>query len=355
MSAGGPVVFLGDGEPRSPSEQIRRLAEIDAVAPLEPDDYSRGGAVERLERAMAEELGTEAAIFVATGTLANLLAIRRHCAGRGQRVLVQEQGHVYNDTGDGATLLAGLSLMPLAPGRAGVTPDEVAAALDRSDGGRVATPVGTLVIESPVRRQAGRVVPFDDLRAIVALCRERDVRTHLDGARLYMMAAATGVPVRQYAALFDSVYVSLWKYFGAPFGAILAGRAELTDGLYHERRMFGGGLPSSALAAALALDGLTGFADRFAQALARARDLVGDLDLLPGIALEPLPNGSNIFVLRLDAEVDGAGVVARLAEHQVVVPPPSDGAIHLTVNTTILRRPHDEIVSCFRDALRRRG
>jgi threonine aldolase len=330
---------------------VRRLAEIEAAGPIEGDDYSRGGAVERLERAMAEELGKEAAIFVATGTLANLLALDRHCRGRGRRVVVQEQGHIYNDTGDGATELAGLNLIPLAAGRPAFTLDELSAALEWAGSGRVETPVGALAIESPVRRQHGRVVPFEQMGAITALCRQRGIATHLDGARLYMMSAATGQSARAYAALFDSVYVSLWKYLGAPFGAILAGQAAFVEGMYHRRRAFGGGLPHSALAAALALDGLPGFADRFGRALARARELFAALDRLPGASIAPLPDGSNIFPLELDRRVDRARFAAGLAERSVVATIPAEGTVYLTVNPTILRRSNEELLGAFEQAL----
>lgn len=352
MSAAAAVSFRGDGEPRSPGDHARRLAELEAIAPIEGDDYSRGGAVERLERAMAEELGTEAAIFMPTGTLANLLALDRHCrAAGGRRVVVQEQGHVFNDTGDGATELAGLTLIPLAPDRPAFTADELAAALDRAAGGRVETPVGAVAIESPVRRQHGRVVPFDEMVAIAALCRQRGVATHLDGARLYMMAAAQGRPVREYTALFDSVYVSLWKYLGAPFGAILAGRAAFVEGMYHRRRAFGGGLPHSSLAAALALDGLPGFAERFGCAITRARELFAAVDRLPGASIAELPDGSNIFPLELDPAVDRAAFAARLAERGVLASVPAAGTAHLTVNPTILRRPLERLVEDFAAAL----
>jgi threonine aldolase len=326
---------------------IARLAQIDDAESIAADDYSRGGVVERLETTLAADLGKEAAIFFATGTLANLLALRQHCWGRGQRVLVPEQSHVYNDTGDGATLLAGLNLIPLGVGRPGFCFDEVVAAIDRAGQGRVATPVGALLIESPVRRQAGRIVDFDEIRAITSRCRERDVRTHLDGARLYMMAAATGIGVRTYAALFDSVYVSLWKYFGAPFGAILAGDRALIDGLYHQRRLFGGGVPSSALPAALVLDGLPGFAARFSAAIARARDLFAAL------GAPPFPDGSNIFPLPLPAGLDRARFVAALAADDISIaaPDPAADRALLTVNTTILRRPTAELLGAFERAL----
>ena len=88
------------------------------------------------------------------------------------------------------------------------------------------TPVGALMIESPVRRQEGKVVPFDEMQAITDYCREQGIGTHLDGARLYMMSGATGISAKTYASMFDTVYVSLYKYFGAPFGSVLVGTAE---------------------------------------------------------------------------------------------------------------------------------
>ena len=166
------------------------------------------------------------------------------------------ESHLFQDEGDTLQRLSSIAVVPLAPGRACFTVEELRASLDAAERGRVLNPVGAVVIESPVRRRAGAVVPFEEQRALTNLARSRGVGTHLDGARLFMMSAATGVPVAVYAALYDTVYVSLWKYLPAPFGAILAGPAALLEGLHHERRMFGGSLPSAALAAALALDGM---------------------------------------------------------------------------------------------------
>ena len=112
-----------------------------------------------------------------------------------------------------------------------------------------------------------------------------------------MMSGATGIPPADYAALFDTVYVSLYKYFGAPFGAILAGTAEFTDGLYHDRRMFGGGLASANFAAALALQGIDGFEERFNRAMTRANILFDKINALEGITVKPFEHGSNIFPL----------------------------------------------------------
>jgi len=196
-----------------------------------------------------------------------------------------------------------------------------------------------------------------EMRAVVELCRARGIGTHLDGARLFMMSAATGVPSRTYAALFDTVYVSLWKYLGAPFGAILAGPAALCADLYHERRTFGGSLPGAWMAAALALRGLDGFEARFAAAMARGRALCAALSALPGVDATPFADGSNILPLRLPTWVGRARLAASLLERGVVVS--ADGApagfLPLTVNTTILRRPLDELVAAFAEALSAAG
>ena len=251
------VIFRGDGEPKTPSTMLQQLAEFDQTFTLKADSYSLGGTVEQLEKKCAEMLGKEAAVFMPTGTLANHLAIRKHC-GVKPRAIVQEQSHLYNDSGDCVTRLSNINLIPLAKGCPYFTLETLKTAVAQAERGRVINPVGAVMVESPVRRQSGKIMPFDEMKAVTDYCRDKQIGSHLDGARLYMMSGATGIPPADYAALFDTVYVSLYKYFGAPFGAILAGTSEFMDVLYHDRRMFGGGLASANFAAALALQGIDG-------------------------------------------------------------------------------------------------
>jgi len=191
------------------------------------------------------------------------------------------------------------------------------------------------------------------MQAITDYCRQQQIATHLDGARLYMMSAATGIAPAMYAALFDTVYVSLYKYFGAPFGAILAGPMACIDGLYHERRMFGGSLSSAYFAAALALQGMHGFADRFAAAMAQADTLFSRLNALDGLHVERLAYGSNIFPLTLAADVNAECFLTTLRAHAILVTSSASEArqLRLTVNTTILRQPLETLVTAFTDAL----
>ncbi len=346
------VVFRGDGEPKTPRLLLERLMEYQEDVGMEVDRYSLGGTVEKLERRLAEMLGKESAIFMPTGTLANHLAVRKHCGLR-PRAVVQEQGHLYNDTGDCATRLSGIKLIPLAKDRPYFTLEELADAIARSKAGRVANHVGTVMVESPVRRQAGRIMPFDVMKDISEFSKDEGVPTHLDGARLYMMAGATGIKAKQYSALFDSVYVSLYKYFGAPYGAILVGNSEFIKDLYHERRMFGGGLSSAYMAAALALSGCDGFEERFSAAMGKARRLFDRLNALHGIEMGRYEHGSNIFPMKLNPGVDAERFISSLRRNWIFLysDEKSPDSIHLTVNTTILRQSNNDIYLAFEEAL----
>src|SRR5438093_12309570 len=297
------VVLRGDGEPQTAQGLMRRLQAFEDEVGMAPDSFARGGTVERLEQRCAAMLAKEAAVFMPPGTLANHLAIRRLC-GTKPRAVVPEQSHLYNDTGDCVPRLSGINLMPLAPGRPAFTLAELQEVLQQSVTGRVVSAVGAVMVESPVRRQHGQIMPYEDMVAITSYCQRQGIATHLDGARLYMMAAATGISPQQYPSHFDTVYISLYKYFGAPFGAILAGPRACLDDLYHERRMFGGGLASAGLAAALALQGIEGFVERFGTAMAKGAALIDCLNGYEGIRVRRFPHGSNLFPVELDPRVD---------------------------------------------------
>ena len=168
-----------------------------------------------------------------------------------------------------------------------------------------------------------------------------------------MMSAASGIGPQEYAALFDTVYVSLYKYFGAPFGAILAGDSQLIDGMFHTRRMFGGGLSSAYFAAALALRGIDGFSERFEESMLKARELFQRLNTLPDIEINEFDHGSNIFPLRIAPGVDVEKLIESLHQRNVFVYP-EEGAVtisSLTVNTTILRQSNEAIFQAFHEAL----
>ncbi len=348
------VQFRSDGLALSPGEYAALLARLATAGGIVPDEYSLGGVVAELEDRMAALLGKEAAIFMPSGTLANHLALRL-LARNGRRVLVQQESHLYNDEGDCAQQLSGLVLMPLAAGRASFTLAEAAAAIAGPAEARVAIPVGAIAIETPVRRMAGQAFDFAEMRRIVTYARERGIGLHLDGARLLIEAVYTGVAPSEYAALFDTVYVSLYKYLNAAAGAILAGPKALLDGLYHQRRMFGGGLPHVWPYAAVALHYLDGFAERFAAAVAASEKLLAALAEHPRVTVEFGSGATNVSLIHV-AGADAAALPARLLAHGIAIRPPRESSpagatFALHTNETILYRPIEDTIRQFISAL----
>lgn len=346
------VVFKGDGEPRSAANTLKYLSEMAIEGVVDQDYYTLGGVVSALELEFAERLATESAIFMPTGTLANHLAVRKHC-GLNSRAIVQEQGHIYNDTGDSISRLSSINLIPLGKDVPFYGLTDLKEQINRSNGGRVPVNIGAVVIESPVRRKYGQIMPYEEMKEITAYCKEVGIPTHLDGARLYMMAAATGINPKSYVGLFDSVYVSLYKYFGAPYGAILAGKAEFIEGLYEDRRMFGGGLMSSYVAAALALRGVGIFEENFSQAMAKSKTLFKQLNNLDGMSVKGLENGSTIFRLEMSECVDLDEFITHMRNDKIFLyrDETNPEYIFITVNTTLLRQTNVDIYKSFEKAL----
>ena len=347
--------FRSDGLGLSPASYARLLAEIAETHGIDIDDYSRGGVVAELEARMAALLGKERAVFLPSGTLANHLAVRLLTDGRGRRVLVQQESHLWNDEGDCAQHLSGLTLVPLAPGRATITLAEIEQAVAGAPEMRVAVPVGAISLETPVRRATGDAFDPVEMRMISGFARARGIGMHLDGARLLLQAAYTGIAAADTADLFDTVYVSLWKYLNAAGGAILAGPRSLLDGLYHERRMFGGSLPHAWPYAAVALHYLDGFAGRFAQAVAASEELLAALREHPRVAIERSAGATNVTILRVSG-AEAASLPQRLLARGVAIRPArhvSEGGAEFTlhINETILRRPLADIIDGFRAAL----
>src|SRR5436190_13616160 len=256
------VRLSGDGVGLTPTQYAGLLNQLVEAAGFAPDSYSLGGIVDQLEDECARVLGKERAVFMPTGTLANHMAVRA-LAGGSSRVIVQDESHFHQDEGDCAQTLSALTLMPLAPGRAAFTGDEVQHLLDQTKGARVVSRVSVLAVETPVRRKQGEHVDAAELSKIISIAKREGIRLHLDGARLFLRAAYTGENVVEYVRPFDTVYVSLYKYFNAASGAILAGPREVIEGMYHGRRMFGGGLNTVWPFAVVALHYLDGFSQRY--------------------------------------------------------------------------------------------
>jgi threonine aldolase len=344
-----PVNFRHDGLALSPAAYARLLHDITTETTLAPDNYSIGGAVAELEQRFAQRLGKPAAIYLPTGTLANQLAVRA-LAGTDRRVLVQADSHLYCDSGDAATVLSGLTLVPMAAGGTTISVADIEQQVERAAHGRVPSPVGVIAIENPVRRHSHRMVDLAELARVIDYARARGIRLHLDGARLFNLPQHSGVSVQALAEPFDTVYVSLWKHFNAASGAILAGEASVIDGLRHVRRMFGGALPQAWPVAVLA----SRFIDSYERDYAAAWDVAEALfAALPRthFNVERLDDGTSQLWLDLRT-IDAQRFVQRLSDDNISISAPSNGSsrIALQINTSLAGATAGNLIAAFERA-----
>jgi len=292
------VNFIWDGSFLSAPEYADLLMRLVDEDKIKPDYYSNGGVVEELEFKMAKLLGKESAVFMPTGTLANHIAVRK-LAGNRRRVLVPAESHLYRDSGDCAQTLSNLNLVPLGKEKTCYTLEEVINTVERTKEGRVETKIGALLIETPVRRKHNRILTLKYMKSIIEFANEESIRSHMDGARLFVQSAHTGVSPAQYSEIFDTVYTSMWKCFNAPSGAILAGSSTFTEGMFHERRMFGGGLPRAWPFAAIALHFVDGYIDEYKNARANVDRMFSILTKSDNFRLKKFDDGTHVIHLSI--------------------------------------------------------
>lgn len=225
QQAAEPIIkFFYDGEDFTPSMYIDELQKINNKEAIKRDFYLQGGAVAAMEKKFEEITGKEKAICMPTGTMANQLAIAV-LSGANTKVFVQDTSHVYRDEADAAQSVYQKRLMPLAKGQTYFTADELKAAITSLKEQEVfASGIGAVSIENPVRRTDGRMIPVEEMRKISEYCRSNNIPLHLDGARIYMAAAWSGVSVKEYASYFDTIYIypstNIWVQLTEPYYAV---------------------------------------------------------------------------------------------------------------------------------------
>lgn len=244
------------------------------------DVYGEDPTVNALQARLAAELGFEAGLFVPSGTQSNLLALMSHCQ-RGDEYLVGMEAHTYKFEGGGAAVLGSIQPQPILHASDGSLPLDVAAAMVKPIDPHFAR-TRLLCLENTWH---GRALPLDYLAAARRFVDARGLALHLDGARLFNAAIASGVPAREIARHFDSVSICLSKGLGAPVGSVLVGPRELIDQARRWRKVTGGGWRQAGLLAAACLHALDHHVERLAEDHARAARLAAQLQGLPGLAV----------------------------------------------------------------------
>jgi threonine aldolase len=279
------------------------MREAMARAEVGDDVFGDDPTVRRLEERVAALLGKEAALFTPSGTMANQLALRAHTEP-GDEILIDANAHVYYYEGGAPAALAGVTCRCL-PGVRGIfSADDVSAALRPAD---QHFPVTKLVcLENTHNRGGGSIWPLASVREVETVARTHGLGLHLDGARLWNAAVATGISERDHAAPFDTVSVCFSKGLGAPVGSALCGPRDFIRRAHRFRKMFGGGMRQAGILAAAALHALDFHRERLAEDHANAHTLATGLARLPGLSVDSAEVQTNIVILK----VNGGGAPA---------------------------------------------
>jgi threonine aldolase len=305
---GDDAVDLRSDTVTTPDEAMREAA---ATAAVGDDVYGEDPTVNELEAAAAEHLGTEAALFVPSGTMGNQIAARVH-ADRGQEALVERESHVYRWELGGLAQHAGLQVRTLDGGERGVpTPEQVGEGYVAEDLHRPGT--GVLYLENTHNARGGIAASPERIGAAADAARERGVPVHLDGARLFNAAVAEDVPATAYAERVDSVMCCLSKGLGAPVGSLVCGDEAFIERARRVRKLFGGGMRQAGIVAAPGLEALENVED-LATDHEHARLLAEGLAERPGLS----PREPETNIVLVETEEPAAAFLEAAADRGVL-------------------------------------
>ncbi|MEQ9634472.1 MAG: low-specificity L-threonine aldolase [Devosia marina] len=282
-----------------------------AAAEVGDDVFGDDPTVNLLEQRMAGMLGKDAALFVPSGTMSNLLALMSHC-GRGDEFIAGQDAHCYKYEAGGAAVLGSIQPQPIAHQADGTMAlGEIEAAIKSGDSHFATTRV--IALENTF---GGRVLPVDYMTAVADIAARHGLGLHLDGARAFNACVALDLDIKDFVAPFDTVSICLSKGLGAPVGSVLVGRQDLIEMARRHRKMLGGGLRQSGILAAAGLYALEHNVGRLAEDHRRAKALAEGLARHEALRVT-MPD-TNILWVDMAADL-GERFTAYLGEHGVGV------------------------------------
>ncbi len=297
-----------------PTPAMRRAM---ADAEVGDDVYGEDPTVNRLEALAAERMGKEAALFVPSGTMGNLISVLTHVR-RGQEVILGDQSHIFIHEAGGASALGGAVYHPVATREdATLALDDLARAI-RSADIHYAQP-GVICLENTHNRRGGAVLAPEYVGRVGAFAREHGLPLHLDGARIFNAAVATGRPVTDWTQHVTSIQFCLSKGLAAPAGSMIAADRGFIERARRQRKMLGGGMRQVGVLAAAGIIALTEMVDRLADDHANAQQLGADLAAIDGLRLDPPRVQTNIVIFTLPDGCPVNGFVAAARDRGVLV------------------------------------
>jgi threonine aldolase len=280
-----------------PTPAMRRAM---AEAEVGDDVFGEDPTVNHLEEIAAARLGKEAGLFVASGTMGNLVSLLAHC-GRGDEIILGSQAHTFRSEQGGSAALAGIHPWTI--------PNQPDGTLDLEDvqyairGDDIHFPRTRLIIlENTHNGCSGYPLDTDYMKAAGELARRHELKIHVDGARFFNAAVALGVRPQDLAAEADSVSFCLSKGLAAPVGSVICGQKDFINEARRARKVVGGGMRQAGILAAAGIVALNEMVDRLAQDHANAKQLAVGLAEIPGLSVEPDQIHTNIVYFEVNRE-----------------------------------------------------
>ena len=278
------------------------------------DVFGEDPSINELEALTASMFGMEASIFCPSGTMTNQIGIKCHTQP-GDEVICDENAHVYQYEAGGIAFNSGASVKLLMGDRGRITAKQVTAAINSDDNHKAHTSL--VCLENTSNRGGGSCYDFEEVKMIREVCRENNLKFHLDGARLFNALVEQNETPKQYGEIFDSVSICLSKGLGCPVGSILVGKRDFIKKARRVRKVFGGGMRQAGFLAAAGIYALQNNIDRLKQDHLHARQ-IADALCKKNFVKMVLPVETNIIIFELDDSITAPALVERLGQNDIL-------------------------------------
>lgn len=292
------------------------MREAMARAEVGDDVWGEDPTVQRLEALAAERTGKEVALFVASGTMGNLVSVLSQTQP-GQEIILDLDSHIFNYEVASAAVIGGVQTRPIRTGRGFLSPAEVRDAIRPAN--IHIPPTGLVCLENTHNRHGGTVCTPEEIRDVAEVARKAGVPVHLDGARIFNAAVALKRDVREFTAWVESATFCLSKGLGAPAGSLVCGTRDFIGRARRWRKMLGGGMRQVGVLAAAGLVALEQMVDRLAEDHANALRLAGGFARLKGIRLDLARVETNIVIFFVDGPDKAETLVRECAARKVKI------------------------------------
>jgi threonine aldolase len=307
------IIDLRSDTVTKPTPEMRRAM---AEAEVGDDVYGEDPTVNLLEKRAAEAAGKQAALFVPTGTMGNTIAVKL-LTEHGQEVICDSRAHMLDYEMSMVAWFSGCVLRTIQTTDGILSWDDVKRLIKPVN--PYTAPTGLVEIENTHNMWGGHFYPLEAIYEICEGAHERGVKVHMDGARIFNAAEATGLPVREICSPADTVMFCLSKALGAPAGSILAGPANLIAKGRLYRRRLGGGMRQVGVLAAACLIALEDSPKKLAADHANAKFLAEGLARIPGIRIDPQEVATNIVVFDIAGTGKTPAAISVLLKREAVL------------------------------------